>query len=80
MVRPVKIIPERREIWLWDYESETMEHGEIFGNFYLVQDSEAFARLDGFEILDEFFEFFKHYPSDVLHFGLVVIYWRLGWD
>jgi hypothetical protein len=77
MVRPIKIIPERQEIWLWDDESETVDDGEIIGNFYLVKDTAAFARLDGFDTPDKFFEFFKQYPSDVLQSELVVIYWQL---
>ena len=81
-VEPIKIIPERKEIWCWDTESEFWSNGEITGNFYLLSPvvADVFAKADGFDNLQDFFDFFKNYPEDVLHFELVVISWRLGWD
>lgn len=82
-IEPIKLILERHEIWLWDETSEMVDHeGETIGTFRLALPDEAdqFAKTDGFDSLPEFFEFFKHYPDDVLHFKLVVIHWRLGWD
>ena len=81
-VEPIKIIPNRSEIWLWDEENEAMEDGEIVGNFYTLtpEATEVFAKADGFNNPQDFFDFFKQYPSDVLHFELVIIHWRLGWD
>jgi len=81
-VEPIKIILERSEIWVWDEESEWFDEEGVYGQFKMLSrtDAEKFAIADGFQTLDEFFEFFKRYPSDVLHFELVVIHWRLGWD
>jgi hypothetical protein len=82
-VSPIKIIIEKGEIWLWDEETEYQDSdGEIIGNFYLLkpEETEAFARADGFSYLTEFFDFFRHYPPDVLCFDLVLIQWSLGWD
>ena len=81
-VEPIKIIPERGEIWVWDEESEWQDKDGVYGNFKLLaqSDAEKFAIADGFKSMGEFFEFFKHYPSDVLHFELVIIHWRLGWN
>lgn len=82
-VLPIKIILDKKEIWLWDEESESLDQeGEIVGNFYFLNPEKAndFVKDDGFNNQDEFFEFFKNVPPDVLHFEMVVIYWELGWD
>lgn len=77
-VLPIKILPDRGQIWLWDEDTEHLDsEGEIVGNFYMLRqdEAEAFAKADGFDNLQEFFEFFKHYPNDVLHFQLVAVFW-----
>ena len=81
-VAPIKIIPDRGEIWAWDEESEWQDADGVYGNFFLLKpdDADAFAKADGFDSLPEFFKFFANYPTDVLHFELVVIHWRPGWD
>lgn len=81
-IEPIKILVEKRELWLWDDMSEYQdENGQTIGNFYLADSGEAkhFAKLDGFDSIEDFFQFFKNYPSDILHFELVVIHWELGW-
>ncbi|HZM24555.1 MAG TPA: ASCH domain-containing protein [Anaerolineales bacterium] len=82
-VLPVKIRLGYKDIWLWDESSEYPDSdGEIVGNFYQLNQEQAedFVKADGFNNQDEFFEFFKNVPPDVLQDLMVVIYWRQGWD